>query len=79
MPIVGVLRERELTVKRTTTLIRERRDTIKRTITLIRGFESDDESFENESEYTDRGRTSRARVNDERLEAYVYAYTRVRE
>jgi hypothetical protein len=57
MLIVGVLRERELTVKRTTTLIRERRDTIKRTFTLIREFESD----------------------DERLEAYVYAYTRVRE
>jgi hypothetical protein len=29
--------------------------------------------------YTDRGRTSRKRVNDERLEAYVYAYTRIRE
>ena len=54
MPIVGVLRERELTVKRTTTLIRERRDTIKRTITLIRGFESDDESFENESDSLER-------------------------
>jgi len=53
-PIVGALRERELTVKRTTTLIRERRDTIKRTITLIRGFESDDESFENESDSLER-------------------------
>jgi hypothetical protein len=47
MPIVGVLRERELTVKRTTTLIRERRDTIKGTFTLIREFESDGESVEN--------------------------------
>jgi hypothetical protein len=64
MPIVGVLRERELTVKRTTTLIRERRDTIKCTITLIRGFESDDESFENDDESFENESDSLERVSE---------------